>query len=401
MSENKEISLRYLFLTFFRIGAISWGGFMALIAVIKKQLVDKDRVIGEDAVLDGISLASVLPGAVAINVATYIGYQLRGTKGALVSLTATILPGFFLIILLGAMYAAYGELPVFDRFFMGILPAIVAVIGSVATDMARKQVKDWKQLIICLLSVAGMWFIHSFLATLAIILLSALAGYLLYRSVENTKSQAGSSTPRSLTGIFIAPAIFLVLLILVVIACYLGGIAQTDLFQSLKTIFLTFTGMSVTLFGGGYVIVPAMQSVVVDGFHWLSSREFSDAIAMGQITPGPVIITATFIGYRVAGFLGACAATIGIFYPPGFVMILMSGFLDRIKNSGVVTAIFNGMRPAIIGMIFSAALTVGKEAHMTAVTGIIFLVSAILIMKFKVNVAWLIPLAGLAGLLFF
>src|SRR5512133_1557471 len=110
MEENKEISLKYLFFTFLKIGSISWGGFMALIAVVQKQLVDKDKVIREEVILDGISLASVLPGAVAINVVTYVGYQLRGIKGALVSMVATVFPGFLMIVGLGALYSTYGEL---------------------------------------------------------------------------------------------------------------------------------------------------------------------------------------------------------------------------------------------------------------------------------------------------
>jgi len=159
--------------------------------------------------------------------------------------------------------------------------------------------------------------------------------------------------------------------------------------------------MSLTLFGGGYVIVPAMQAVIVDGFHWLTVKEFSDAIAMGQITPGPVIITATFIGYRVAGFLGALVSTLAIFFPPGFVMILLSGFLKKIKDSNLIISIFKGMRPAIIGMIFSAAYTVGKEAEMMWPTALIFAIVLILLLKYKVNVVYMIPLAGIAGILFF
>lgn len=400
--EKKEISLNYLFFTFFKIGAISWGGFMALISVMQKQLVDKDKVLEEEVVLDGISLASILPGAVAINTATYIGYQLRGTKGALTCLTATILPAFLLILVLGAVYSTYGELPVFNKFFLGILPAITAVILSVAINMAQKQVKDYKQIAICVLAGICLLTIHSFLATLFVIIFSALAGYFLYNvpagTLENNPRNDLKINYKKLI-LYIGIAVLGALLIEAII--HFTGLNSSDWYSINRTIFLTFSGMSLTLFGGGYVVVPAMQTVIVDGFHWLSTKEFSDAIAMGQITPGPVIITATFIGFRVAGYLGALVATLAIFFPPGFLMILLSGFLSKIKDSNVITSIFKGMRPAIIGMIFSAAYTVGKGAEMIWPSALIFLAVMILLMRFRVNVAYLIPLAGIIGILFF
>ncbi len=402
MHDNKEISYKYLFLTFIKIGSISWGGFMALIAVMKKQLVDKDKVINEEIVLDGISLASVLPGAVAINVATYIGFQLRGIKGAIICLVATILPSFFLILGLGTVYSTYGELPIFNKFFLGILPAIVAVILSVAINMAQKQVKDYKQIVICVLSAICLLTIHSFFATLIVIITSASVGYLFYMvpgiiRKPVPKEEFSFNYKKAL--IYAGVALFT--LTISAIAIKLFGVDQFEWYKLNKTIFLTFTGMSLTLFGGGYVIVPAMQAVIVDGFHWLTTKEFAEAIAMGQITPGPVIITATFIGYRVASYLGAFTATLAIFFPPGFVMIILSGFLKKIKDSNVITAIFKGMRPAIIGMIFSAAFTVGKGVEMIWPSALIFLVVLILLLKFKVNVVYMIPFAGIAGLLLF
>jgi len=456
MQDGSKISLKYLFFTFLKIGAISWGGFMALIAVMKKQLVDKDKVLKEEVVLDGISLASVLPGAVAINVATYLGYHLRGTKGALICLTATILPAFFAIIGLGTIYSTYGELPLFNKFFLGVLPAISAVILSVAIGMAQKQVKDYKQLIICALAGIGLLTIHSFLVTLAVIIFSALMGYFLYRNpgpkvksaetktsniginkqpsnnsisgptslsneniLSDNNTQPGNNTLRRDNAFLVNKIILdnkellnkqilfnyliggLALVLIIALVINYFDIYNYAWYKINRTIFLTFTGMSLTLFGGGYVIVPAMQSVIVDGFHWLTTKEFSDAIAMGQITPGPVIITATFIGYRVAGYLGAFFATLAIFYPPGFLMIILSGFLRRIKDSTVINAVFRGMRPAIIGMIFSAAITVGKGAEMVWPSALIFTVVLILLMKYKINVVYMIPLAGIAGMLLF
>jgi len=402
MQETKDVSLKYLFFTFLKIGAISWGGFMALIAVVQKQLVNKDKVISEDLILDGISLASVLPGAVAINVVTYIGYQLRGVKGALLSMIATILPGFLLIVGLGAIYARYGELPLLNKFFLGVLPAIVAVILSVAISMAQKQVKDSRQIGICLISAICLLTIHSFFATLGVILASAIVGYMMYREpISKRPASDLSKFSINYKKLAIYGAIPVIVVLLLTLIILLFKLDSLDWFKLNRTILLTFSGMSLTLFGGGYVIIPAMQQVIVDGFHWMTTKEFADAIAMGQITPGPVILTATFIGYKVAGFLGATTATLAIFFPPGVVMLVLSGFLKKIKGSNMINAIFKGMRPAIVGMIFSAAYTVGKEAELIWPSALIFLTVLILLLKYKVNVLYMIPTAGIAGILLF
>ena len=317
-------------------------------------------------------------------------------------MVATVLPGFLLILGLGVLYTTYGELPILNKFFLGILPAIAAVILSVALSMAQKQVRDYKQIILCVLAGICMLTVHSFFATLIVIISSALTGYFLY-NIHETKKGKRKFEPvvvnyRRLSLFVVIPLLF-ILSIVVLISAF--GLNTLDWYKINRTIFLTFTGMSLTLFGGGYVIIPAMQQVIVDGFHWLTTKEFADAIAMGQITPGPVILTATFIGYRVAGFLGACVASFAIFFPPGMVMLLFSGFLNRIKDSNVIIAIFKGMRPAIIGMIFSAAFTVGKGAEMLWPSALIFLTVFILLVKFKVNVLYMIPLAGIVGMLFF
>lgn len=145
-----KVSLKYLFFTFLKIGATSWGGFMALVSVVQKNLVENDNVIDDEEILDGISLASVLPGPLAFNVVSFIGYRLRGMKGSLVSMAAILLPSFLLILLLSYIYFIYGQLPAFTNFFAGVLPAVSAIIISVAFNMANKHLKDYKQIILCI-----------------------------------------------------------------------------------------------------------------------------------------------------------------------------------------------------------------------------------------------------------
>ncbi|TLX73472.1 chromate efflux transporter [Labilibacter sediminis] len=397
---NKEVSLKYLFLTFLKIGATSWGGFMALISVVQKNLVEKDKVIKDDEILDGISLASVLPGPVAFNVVSYIGYRLKGLKGAFVSMAAITLPSFILILILAHAYIQYGELSVFTNFFKGILPAITAIIISVAFNMAKKNIKDYKQLIIALAAIIALMLFRSFFITAIIISVGALSGYFLYRHSSEKKKETNTPQPKINKTKIIQYSALTVIFFVVII--YLPLIAKGNLHEQVqiqRDILLTFSGLSVTLFGGGYVIIPAIHEVIVEGLHWLNTKEFADAIAMGQVTPGPIFISATFIGYKVGGLIGAITATLAIFLPPAAIMLICSHFMNSIKNSKTVMAIFKGLRPAVIGMIFAAAYTIGKDITINWATIFIFISTLVLSLKFKINVVYLIPLAGITGVL--
>lgn len=166
-------------------------------------------------------------------------------------------------------------------------------------------------------------------------------------------------------------------------------------------LFLVFAGMSVMLFGGGYVFIPLIQKIVVDGHGWVTNQEFIDAIAMSQITPGPILVSAAFIGLKVAGFAGAIAATLGIYIPPALLMVGSTRVLGYIKQSQAIRAALRGIRPAVVGMIAAAAFTVGATAPQHWVSIMIFAVALLALMRFKVQVVWVIPAAGLTGLVLF
>tara|TARA_R110002124_G_scaffold162510_1_gene329566 strand:- start:1101 stop:1670 length:570 start_codon:yes stop_codon:yes gene_type:complete len=178
-----------------------------------------------------------------------------------------------------------------------------------------------------------------------------------------------------------------------------SDIVLTDFWDLQKTIFTTFAGISVTQIGGGYVVIPAMQKIIVEGLHWLSDQQFVDAIAMGQITPGPIFISATFIGYKIAGMVGALNATISIFAPTAILTIICARFLNRIRKSVVINLVFKGLRPAIIGMIISAAITIMMNHGITYFSGSIFVLTLFIVVKFKIDPAYIIPVAGIVGLL--
>lgn len=399
--EENNVTLLFLFLTFLKIGATSFGGFMALISVVQKELIEKKEILKDQVIFDGISLASVLPGPMAFNVIVYIGYYLKGVKGALVSMIGILLPSFIFMILLSFIYIEYGQLPALTNFFKGVLPAVAGIIVAVAANMAKKNIKDFKQVFICILAIVAILFIKSIFITFIIIIGGGFLGYIFYKNaikteVDLVKKHLKNTKQLKLSLIGLIIVMFVVWLLPSITS---GEIASLATIQ--KELMVTFSSISVTLFGGGYVIIPTMQEIFVSGLHWLSKEEFADAIAMGQLTPGPIFISATFIGYKVGGFLGAVTATLAIFIPPGFIMILVSEFFNKIRNSKVIKAIFKGLRPAVIGMIFAAAYTIGSSISFSWFAIVVFLSVLIASFKYKVDVVYLIPIAGISGLLFF
>ncbi len=388
----------YLFSTFLKIGTTAFGGFMALISVVRDQVVNRDKMVEDNSLMDGITLAAILPGPMAVNVVSFVGYKLDGYRGALVAMTAVIIPSFLLILLLSMAYFEAGDLPIVNHLFAGITPAVAALILTVALSLYRKHVELVSQRIIILIAGLGLFFIGGFAATLAILFLSGLAGYILYRhqfGFEKNKIGIGIwdylkiITPISLAAIIVFTLPFL--------QPYLDGSSVGQLIN----ISAIFGGLSLTLFGGGYVMVPVMHELFVSNLEWLSSQEFSDGIALGQVTPGPILITAAFIGYKMSGFLGAIVATVSIFLPPGLLMIAMAGLIDLFKNSGPVKAVFRGLRPAIIGLIMAAAVVLAQGMNQNWKSYLIMTTALIAVLKYEMKLVYLIPVSGIAGLLLY
>lgn len=377
---------------------------MALISVVQRHVVEKDKKIENEILLEGISLASVLPGPIAFNVVTYIGFKLKGFRGALVSMAGIILPSFLLMLLLSFLYIKYGDIPSFNHFFSGVLPAVAAIIISVALAMAKKNISDTPQIIIAVASALTIALIKVYTATLIVMLISGIAGYLIYNKPSGIpqyelKPQNTDRESRKIG--FIISTLIAISILLILVFPFVFPMEYTAAARLQQKIMITFSGMSLSLFGGGYVVIPAMQQVVVNSMNWLTHKEFADAIAMGQVTPGPIFISATFIGYKVAGFWGALNATISIFLPPGLLMIVCARFFDQIRNSSVISAIFKGLRPAIIGMIAAAAFTIMASTDLTLKTGLLFCIFLLLAIRYKADPVFLIPGAGIIGLLIF
>jgi chromate transporter len=411
ISENEEVIINYqkkpfislldIFVTFLKVGATAFGGFMALISVVENLVVQKKKLLTSEDMLDGISLASILPGPTAVNVVVYIGYRLRGIWGALISGISVLLPTFIFVVGFSILYFQWGEIPQIHKLFQGFIPAITAIIFSTAWGMAKKTIKNWQGILLAVASAIMLKFGGGFYTTLLIILASGVMGYFFYKNTLNsttsTSTNLAIATNKSLSKNNLILG-FSLLICFILLYIFPLPFIKTN---SLANLFITFSGMSLMLFGGGYVFIPLIQEIVVNQYGWITQTDFANGIAIGQITPGPIMITSAFIGYKVKGILGALIATIGMFFPPALLMVISSNFLDKIKSSVTIQAALKGIRPAVVGMIFIAGIVFAQTAQIHGGSLVIFGASIFSIWKLQLDVVFIIPIAGILGLLLY
>lgn len=411
VSERETVTLSYLFWTFLKIGSTAFGGFMSLISVVESFVVQRRKLMSHEDMLDGISLAAVLPGPMAANVIAYVGYRIRGNWGALVTSFSSLLPSYLILVIFSIYAKRFESIPAVEKAFMAFIPAMVAIILTAAWRMGKKtikSVKNWRAILIAVVSALFLRFVGGFYTTLLIVIASGIVGYFWY--YKEVKRQPASDallgselkTKMSKGDIILSFLFLSVFLVLYIVP--LPFISS----DSLAQLFITFSGMSLLLFGSGYVFIPMIQELVVNTYGWITQPEFTNAIALGQLTPGPILISAAAIGYSVKGILGSIVATVGIFFPPALLMLTCSHLLQRIKRSFAIQAALKGIRPAVVGLIFTAGISfaqpmleLGQPAMAYLVTAVIFAGSMVALMKWKIEIALIIPIAGAIGVLLY
>ena len=385
------VSLGYLFITFLKIGGTAFGGFMALISVVQQQLVQKDKVLKDEVLYDGIAITSLMPGPMAVNTITFIGYHLRGWAGAFVCMIAVLLPTFVLMIGFTHYYLKYNTIPQIEFVFISIIPVIVAIILFVAYQMGKKYVTAlWHWIIGIIVFLVTTW-VNSFEIILLILLLSGFSGILHARFARTSTTNIKTRYKPLKAPVYLLAflGLMLVLQLLPTPEGKLGSLG------------LVFSKVSLTLFGGGYVMVPILKNLVVEQLQWLTTQQFVDAIALGQLTPGPILISAAFVGYKLQGFWGALIATAAIFFPSALLTVFMSQYYQGFKDNPRVKAAFTGIRPAVVGMIASAALLIGNSVSYEWWSVLIGIVGLLLLVKYRINAIYLILASLVLGLLIF
>ena len=389
---KKNISYFSLFITFLKTGTISFGGYMMLIAMIRHEFSIRKKIIKRKKILDAITMASFLPGPMAINVASYIGFILKGWKGAVISFIGVLLPSFVIMVIFTHLYINSKNIPGFSSFFNGVIPVVAAVIFSVAYGFY----KDSKDKILAML-----------LSILSFVLTSIIKGYisiifpllvcgglnLLYNGDKIKKITNPKKAFIRFKGIIIASLIMTILLV------FLNTAPIDTINFNLSKV---FANISLTLFGGGYVFIPYLDKIIVDQLGWLTQREFIDSIAMGQITPGPILITATFIGYKMNGILGAFLSTLSIFLPSSVVIIFFSRVYYFIKKNSTVKLIIDGFKIGIVGLIcYSGYVIMFKQLEEFNFYSIsVCIITFLILDKTKIHPIFLIIISGLIGYFF-
>jgi chromate transporter len=386
---KEKATLKYLFLTFLKIGCVSFGGHMALVSLIQGIMVEQDKTINNEDVLNSVTVASFMPGPMAVNVVANIGYSLKGKRGAAISMFAVLLPACILMLCLAYAYFSNG-LNIAWSSVMQYIGAIVGIIIlSTGLQLFKKEIAlNYGKIFLFLLAVTLDLIKGNYLITIALIAVGAIAGLMLDQKkvsfTELIRSFKMNFKLRLRSFSFIAVAVLLINQILFI----------TGAFKSYHNIFFkigtVFSGISISLFGGGYLVIPIMQSLLVKDMKWLSAKELVDVIAFSQVTPGPILVSSTFIGFKLAGFLGALLATCSMFIPSAILMIIVSKIFNKTKDHPLIKSMISGIKVVVIGLIISSALKILLQQPRTLLVGAICVVSLTLSYKFKLSPVYLI-----------
>ena len=397
----KKPTLLQFVKTVFYIGITGYGG-AAITAQIKKKLVHEKEWVAEDDFMNTLSLAQILPGATGVSLMGYLGYKLKGITGWFLGPFLYVLSAFLFTTILAFLYFQYNSLPVVQKLFMGLGALVVALLINAIFQLSKPvfgkaDARDYKGVIIALVGFLLAVFTH--INIVLIILLSGFLGFVFYfftKEFEGIKLGEAKFTKTTFVESIISKDIAYLLIGLVV-----AGVVLALTGSIFWNLFLTFSQIGVVAFGGGFTAIPLIQRIVVDGNRWLSLIQFRDGIAIGQITPGPVFITAAFIGYKVAGWLGAVFATLGVFLPSLLLMLLLGKFHEQIKHLKLVRVIIKGFLTGFIGIIGSVALQFSEKSLINWQTWAIFFASLFVIVKLKKDVIWAILGTIIVSLLVF
>ena len=372
---------------FLYLGTLGFGGPVALVGFMHRDLVERRRWIHEDEYRLGVALAQIMPGPLAAQLAIALGYFQRGVLGATAVGLAFVVPSFLMVIALSIAYRRFGGLWWMQALFYGIGAAVIAIIAIAAYKLARSTNKRDPLLwaVFGALAIATMW------AEAELAEFFVIAGLVtLFARARPTRAQALTA---GLGGAGVVAVIWLIERWFVKLT--LGGE------QVLLQILVFFTKAGAFVFGSGLAIVPFLHQGVVQQFGWLSEQQFIDAVAVAMITPGPVVITVVFIGFLAAGFLGAVAAAIGIFLPVYLFTIIPAPWFSRNRDNALLKAFVLGATSAATGAIAGAVILLARRAIYDVPTAAVALISLGILWRFKIPEPILVAAAGIVGLIAF
>jgi chromate transporter len=368
-------ALGQIFVSFLRMGITAFGG-PAMIPYVRKMAVGQKKWIDGESFQDGVALCQTIPGATVMQMAAYIGLKVRGVPGALVSYIGFIFPAVVLMLLLSYAYARTHELPAVVSIFSGLQAVVVAVTANAALSFGKTSLKNRKSLLIALVAAGLFWLTVN---PVFILILAALLGMLLNGRgpVERTVSHSEKMPHTTF------PLLFFLLITaggLVLLFCFRKELFQLALFMM---------KIDCMAFGGGFASVPLMFHEVVQVRSWMDAPTFLNGIVLGQFTPGPIVITATFVGFLVKGFLGALIATVGIFLPSFLILIGVAPWFDRARTTPWFAGAIGGILCSFVGLLLTVTIRFGLNVHWDWVHAAL-VVAAFAALFFKLDILWVV-----------
>lgn len=375
-TQSKHIGiLKEVITLFLKLGFIAFGGPAAHIGMMHDEVVKRRKWLDEQEFLDLLGATNLIPGPNSTEMAIHISYKRAGWRGLILGGLSFILPAMFIVLGLAWLYVQYGSYPQAEWLLYGIKPVVIAIVLQALWGLGKKAIKDWLTAFMVLVIIGLYWAGVNEIG----LLFGGGFALLLLKNIKNfpLKKVAGVAFPGSM----------------------LALTTQTMSSVQLPLLFFTFLKIGSVLYGSGYVLLAFLRADFVVHLGWLTDQQLIDAIAIGQVTPGPVFTTATFIGYILAGIPGALLATLGIFLPSFVFVALSSPLIPKLRNSKFFSGLLDGINAVSLGLMAAVLAQLGRSSLIDPVTVLIGLISAILLFRYRVNSTWLILGGGIIGLI--
>lgn len=365
---------------FIKLGVIAFGGPAAHIAMMQREVVKERKWMSQQHFLDLVGATNLIPGPNSTEMALHCGFHRAGWRGLLVSGVSFILPATLITGVLAWIYAEYRTVPQLAAFMYGIKPAVIAIILAAVFQLGRKALKNWQ---LGVVGFAVMVMSFAGISEIAAILIGGAGGMLWLRLITHSDAKQFGLFP-----IFsLKPALL-----------YSGAAGVSG--ASLPHLFLVFLKIGAVLFGSGYVLVAYLDGELVTKLGWLTKAELLDAIAIGQFTPGPVLSTATFVGFQVQGVWGAVLATVGIFLPSFIFVAMLNPLIPKLRQSGWASAFLDAVNVSALGLMLAVTLDLGRSALTDWKAVLIAALSVAVVFRFKkIGSAWIVVGGAVLGLL--
>ena len=378
--EIRDASLGEIALVFLKLGTIAFGGPAAHLAIMEEEFVRRRRWITQAEFLDRVATANLIPGPSSTEVAIFVGQLKRGWRGLIVAGCCFIIPAAAMVSLIAWAYVRFGSLPKVEGVLSAIKPAVVAIVIQALGKLGKTALRTP-----LLALIAGLAAMLSLMGV-SLVLVLLLAGSISVSTLALKNRLLLSAVFPKVVGLpkFIGGAIAV---------SAIGAAVPV----AIGRLFLSFLKIGSVVFGSGYVLLAFLQTEFVQRLHWLTNKQLIDAVAVGQFTPGPVFTTATFIGYVVAGWRGATVATIGVFLP-GFVLVAVSGpLIPRLRRSAIASAALDGVVAGSLALMAVVTWQLAKASIVDWRALAVFGVSLLVLLRFRVNSAWVIAAAAMVG----